>query len=134
MKMQSCDDVFVIMTTTPAEVDARLIGKRLIHEGLAACVQVISGSSYFWWDGEVKEATEYILFIKTHKDKIPEATQRIKELHQYKLPEILVIPVIQGNDDYLKWLRQTTSHDFSDKSIDKFKTHSVQRKKVAPKD
>ncbi len=94
----------VVLTTTDSEDVAENISKKLVEERLAACIQIIPMKSRYWWQGRVEEASEYLLIIKTTDKKYPELERRIKELHNYTVPEILAIPVVRGYKPYLDWL------------------------------
>lgn len=96
---------FVYVTTQNRE-EAKTIGKQLLQEHLAACVNIIDGMvSYFWWDEKISKTDEAVLLIKTRSSKLPEITERIKTLHSYDCPCVLEIPLGKGgNQDYHRWL------------------------------
>lgn len=98
----------LILTTTSSRDEARRIAEALVNEKLAACVNVIDGvHSVYWWEGKVESAAEALLIIKTTLDKAGEVTKRIKELHSYSVPEVLVLPVLGGYEEYLKWVEES---------------------------
>ena len=89
---------------------AEEIGRRLVEERLAACVNVVPGlTSIYWWEGKVQRDAESLLVIKTTPEAYPRLERRIKELHPYTVPEILGLPVKEGNEDYLRWVREEVS-------------------------
>ncbi|MCS7132181.1 MAG: divalent-cation tolerance protein CutA [Nitrososphaeria archaeon] len=98
----------LVMVTAPKREEAERITRRLLDGNLAACVNIVSGiKSLFWWKGEIEEADECLLLIKTRLDKMDELVEVIKQTHSYTVPEIIAIPIIAGNKDYVKWMDQT---------------------------
>ena len=88
--------------------EAAPLARALVKEGLAACVNVLPEvSSYYIWDEELEEDHEHTLLIKVAHDRVTRLVKRIRELHSYQTPEILVLPVdIDLSDqDYLAWVR-----------------------------
>ncbi len=100
--------VFVYMTAKDVE-EARTIGAALVHDRLAACVNVLDPMhSLYWWEGKVQEDRETVLIAKTQEDRVTALTERVKSLHSYDCPCIVALPVTYGNDAYLKWIRDAT--------------------------
>ena len=101
------DSVLIAVTTCADETVARQISETLIGERLATCINRISGlrSSYLW-NGALQDEPEILLMIKTTDARIGELEARLKAIHPYELPELLVLPVLGGNDRYLEWVRQ----------------------------
>ncbi len=99
-------DAIQILTTTPDKDLAVRIARDLVEAGLAACVQ-ISGpiESIYRWQGKIESATEWQCSIKTTRDRYLALEQAIRRIHIYDVPEILAFPVVEGNLDYLQWLR-----------------------------
>ena len=76
---------------------------------LAACVQIIPGvKSYFHWQGKLDNASEFLVLVKTVSDNYSVIEKKIRELHEYELPEILALPVAGGFSDYLNWINDNT--------------------------
>ncbi|MFT5126205.1 MAG: periplasmic divalent cation tolerance protein [Kiritimatiellia bacterium] len=99
---------FIYMTSASLE-EAQRIGRTLVEESLVACVNLMEGmQSIYRWEGEVCEAREVVIIAKTHADKVEALIARVKELHSYECPCIVVLPVLEGNPDYLKWIRCET--------------------------
>lgn len=98
----------LVMTTVKNRVEARRIGDKLVTEKLAACVSALPNTtSTYRWRGKIERAKEVLLLIKTSNEKLDRLISRIKELHSYEVPEILVIPIERGLPDYLKWLEES---------------------------
>jgi periplasmic divalent cation tolerance protein len=99
--------VVTIETAVGSESAAMSLADALIEERLAACVQILGPmASTYRWKGEVERATEWLCRAKTTAPRSPAAIARIRELHSYELPEILVMPVAGGDEDYLEWVEE----------------------------
>jgi periplasmic divalent cation tolerance protein len=85
--------------------EAQSIGRKLVEERMAACVNIISPLlSIYRWEGKICEENEVALIVKTIKTSAGALIQRIKELHSYTCPCIVELPVLSGNPDYLQWI------------------------------
>lgn len=100
----------VVCTTLPAGADAAAFGRTLVEERLAACVsaQAAVRSVYRWRDG-IETDDEQQLLIKTTRERADRLVERIRELHPYDVPEIVVLPIVGGGRDYLDWIRASTA-------------------------
>jgi periplasmic divalent cation tolerance protein len=99
---------FVYVTTKDKD-QARKIGRTLVEERLAACVNIIDGmNSFYWWQGAIQDDHETIVVAKTRADLVPRLTDRIKALHSYQVPCIVALPILSGNLDFLRWVEQET--------------------------
>lgn len=95
----------VIFVTASTEEEAKKIESTLLDQRKAACVNIILGvKSFFWWKGEIETAQEVLLVIKTKTSKLNEIIRIVKEIHSYETPEIIALPIIGGNEDYLRWI------------------------------
>jgi periplasmic divalent cation tolerance protein len=92
----------VVLITSPSKY-ANKIAKHLIENRLAACVNILDARSIFIWQG-IESAREKLLIAKTRKDKLDELIKKVKEIHPYKVPEIIALPIIDGLKDYLNWI------------------------------
>ncbi len=99
----------VVLITVPTEEKAREIARTLVEEGLAACVNIVSGlTSIYRWQGQVVEDKELLLIVKTTTFRFPALRERVQSLHPYTVPEIIALPIAEGHKDYLDWLREST--------------------------
>ncbi|MEM0092729.1 MAG: divalent-cation tolerance protein CutA [Saccharolobus sp.] len=94
----------IVLTTTSTEENAKLIAKTLVEEKLAACVNITTIKSYYIWDNKLNEDNEFLLIIKTAKEKYESVEKRIKELHIYQLPEIISVKIDNGSKEYMSWI------------------------------
>lgn len=101
--------VFLYVTTS-GEAEAARIARILVDERLCACANVISGMrSFYRWQGEVQDDREAVLILKTRDSLADSATERIKALHGYDLPCVVVLPLVGGNPDFLSWIEKETA-------------------------
>jgi periplasmic divalent cation tolerance protein len=99
----------IVLTTMPDDDRADELARTLIVERLAACVNVHGPMiATYRWNETVERAVERQLVIKTTRDRVAALQVRIRELHPYELPELIIIPVDGGSDAYLGWLWQET--------------------------
>jgi periplasmic divalent cation tolerance protein len=61
-------------------------------------------NSSFWWEGKLDNAQESLLIIKTTSKKLAEIIHSVKTVHSNTVPEIIALPIIGGNQDYLDWI------------------------------
>lgn len=91
--------------TCPGPDDARRIGRTLVLERLAACVNILPKmESFYWWEGKIENDQETVLIAKIPDTARDALRERVLELHPYDTPCILFIPVSGGNPEYLDWL------------------------------
>jgi periplasmic divalent cation tolerance protein len=95
----------VILITASSKKEARSIAELLLEQRKAACINIVSGiDSKFWWKGKIDSSRESLLIIKTRASMFPKIIELVKTVHSYEVPEIIALPIIGGNDDYLKWI------------------------------
>jgi periplasmic divalent cation tolerance protein len=103
------DDGIIVLITASSGDEAARIGKALVDEHLAACVNVIpSVRSFFFWEGTTQDAHELLMLCKSRKHVLEKLIHRVKALHSYSVPEIIALPVAGGSEDYLAWFRENT--------------------------
>lgn len=101
------DQVILALSTCPDEASARALAVTLVEERWATCVNRVSGlRSVYFWEGRLQDDAEILLMIKTTAARLAGLTERLRSLHPYDLPELIAIPVMAGNEDYLEWVRQ----------------------------
>lgn len=103
-------DLCVLYVTTADRDEALAIGRALVEARLAACANVLPEvTSLYHWDGRLEQSAEAVLILKTRTDLATAAINRIRALHSYDCPGVVVLPVEGGNPDYLDWLRRETA-------------------------
>lgn len=94
-----------MLNTCASAEEAEKIARRLIDTRLAACVNVLAGArSFYRWKGAVEDAAEFLLLIKTSRDRFQELCAELERLHSYEVPEIVALPITDGSLNYLNWL------------------------------
>lgn len=91
----------IVMTTVEAPSD---LGRRLVDEHLAACVQEVPIASTYRWKGEVTRAQELLLLIKTAGDRGDDVVRWLERNHPYDVPEIMILSEAEAWGSYLGWL------------------------------
>jgi len=100
----------VIFITAKNVREANKIAKKLVEDKLIACANVIKGvKSIFCWQGKVERADEVLLVLKSKKSCFQKIVKTVKSLHSYEVPEIIALPIIAGNKDYLNWIKKSCS-------------------------
>lgn len=103
---QARDEFVFVYTTLGSAADAERVAEVLVRERLAACVNIHPGMrSVYEWKGAVEREDEAAAFIKTRRVLVDEVMGRLKALHPYEVPAMLVLPIEGGNEDYLVWAR-----------------------------
>ena len=98
-------DKMVVLITTATEEEARSIAELLLTQRMAACVNIVPRvNSLFWWQDKLDSAQESLLIVKTEASLLDEIISMVKEIHSYDIPEIIALPIVGGNQDYLEWI------------------------------
>ena len=88
---------------------AAAFARAIVEERLAACVNLLPPmESVYRWEGAIEQETERQVIIKTSKDRVVALWERVRELHPYDVPEFVVLPIVDGNDAYLRWIAEST--------------------------
>lgn len=102
----------LVLTNTPDTATAEKLSRLLLERRLAACVNILPAvRSLYHWQGQLEEANEVMLQIKTTQNNYVELEAAIKAEHPYDVPEIIVIPIVDGLPAYLDWIKQETNKD-----------------------
>ena len=99
----------LILSTASTHDEANRIAEALVTEGLAACVQLSPIESWYRWEGKVEHQPETRLHIKTTVARAAQVEARIRALHSYAVPEIVVIAITGGSADYLGWIESSVT-------------------------
>jgi periplasmic divalent cation tolerance protein len=97
--------VRVVLVTGPDPATLESIGRVLVEERLAACVNVLPDvTSVYRWEGDLHRDSEALAILKTTADRVPGLQARVLELHPYEEPEFICLPIEGGSPSYLEWL------------------------------
>jgi periplasmic divalent cation tolerance protein len=95
----------IVMVTTSSKKEAEKIAQHLLNERLIACANIIGPvCSLFHWSGKMEKTEEYLIIMKSRKDLFEKLAETVKALHSYEVPEILILPIVDGSKAYLDWL------------------------------
>ena len=99
----------VVFITTSSYEEARKIADTLVSQRKAACVNIVPMvNSLFRWKGKIEEAEESLLVVKTRAKLLHDIVNTVKGIHSYEVPEIIALPIMAGNPDYLQWINEET--------------------------
>ncbi|MDI6801200.1 MAG: divalent-cation tolerance protein CutA [Thermodesulfovibrionales bacterium] len=102
-------EAIVVYITASGEAEAAKISKAIVQERLAGCVNIVRGiRSIYSWQGKIEDDAEVLMITKTQRHLFEPLKKRVKELHSYTVPEIIALPIIEGSEDYLNWLKEVT--------------------------
>ena len=98
----------VILITCANKRQAERIAGKLVKQKLVACVNIIDKiKSIFWWEKKIDSATEVLLVAKSKKSLVHRIVMQVKSLHSYQVPEVIALPIVAGNRDYINWINES---------------------------
>ena len=98
----------IIFITCANKKQAKLIARHLVAGKLVACVNVLDKiDSIFWWQNRIDSAREVLLIAKSKKLLIQKIINKVKSLHSYRIPEVIALPIVAGNRDYINWINES---------------------------
>jgi periplasmic divalent cation tolerance protein len=99
----------LVLTTLPLNLDADALARTLVEERLVACVNALPPmQSTYRWKDEIETESERQVIMKTTRDRIAALQARLRELHPYDVPEFIVVPIVEGSEAYLDWIKDST--------------------------
>jgi periplasmic divalent cation tolerance protein len=101
----------IVLVTTASQTEAEAIAHALVHEKLAACVNLLPIQSIYVWQGEVHHDQEWQLLIKTDLTQFESIQTRIQAMHSYDVPEIIALAIEVGSLSYLRWMATQVGAD-----------------------
>ncbi len=103
------DQNIVIFITTGTNGEARQVAEALLEQRKAACVTIVpTVTSLFWWEDRIDSDQESLLIVKSKASLLDEIVSLVKGVHSYDVPEVIALPIIGGNSDYLSWIGEQT--------------------------
>jgi periplasmic divalent cation tolerance protein len=103
------DRAVMLYTTFPSLVEAETVGKTLVEDRLAACVNILPGMiSHYRWEGAIERAEEAVMLIKTRASLAETVRAAVKTSHPYETPAILVLPIESVDETYFGWIMDST--------------------------
>lgn len=103
-------DILVVLVTGPGIDSLARLGRTIVEERLAACVNLLDGvRSIYRWEGAIEDEGEALAIFKTSPERLPELERRVIELHPYDVPEVIALSVAGGSSAYLSWVAGETA-------------------------
>jgi periplasmic divalent cation tolerance protein len=95
----------VVLITAANREEADNIASALLENRKAACVNIVDRvASSYWWQGKIDSADEVLIMVKTRASAVSQVIELVKRNHSYTVPEIIALPILDGNQDYLDWI------------------------------
>jgi periplasmic divalent cation tolerance protein len=99
----------VVFITASSYEESRKISEALVSQKKAACVNIVPKvNSIFTWKDKFEESEESLLIVKTGAELFQDVVTLVKWFHSYEVPEIIALPIIEGNPEYLEWINKET--------------------------
>jgi len=99
----------VILITAKNSTEANKLANALVKEKLVACANIVPKvNSVFQWQGKIEKCPETLLILKSRKSLLRKIIKRVKSLHSYSVPEVIALSILDGNRDYLNWVKKST--------------------------
>ena len=103
-------DYSVVFMTASSHEEAENIAENLVSHKLAACVNILPNmKSFYWWDDKVCKDDELLLVAKIKTSLFKDLEKAVKKLHSYDVPEIILLPIENGSNAYLQWMKKVTT-------------------------
>jgi periplasmic divalent cation tolerance protein len=103
-------DAIVVFTTVASDEEAVKFVRVLLDRRLIACGTLYAGArSLYRWQGKVADEREVVVMLKTRSGRLDSLRTAFAELHPYKVPELLALPVEAGSEKYLEWINGETT-------------------------
>ena len=103
-------DYSVVFMTASSHEEAENIAENLVSHKLAACVNILPNmKSFYWWDDKVCKDDELLLVAKIKTSLFKDLEKAVKKLHSYDVPEIILLPIENGSNTYLQWMKKVTT-------------------------
>ncbi len=99
----------IVYVTASSQAEAEMIADALVSDGLAACVSLFPIQSVYVWQDAICRESEWQLLIKTRQAQYPAIEAKVKAVHSFTTPEIILLPIAAGCDTYLNWMRGQTT-------------------------
>jgi periplasmic divalent cation tolerance protein len=109
-QVQENDKPVLIYSTFPSPEAAEAVGRELVERRLAACVNILPGmTSIYRWEGAIARDSEAVMIVKTRGSLADKVIEAVKARHSYTNPALVVLPILDGSPEYLRWLGEETA-------------------------
>src|SRR5947209_6692089 len=100
--------VLLSLSTFPDHETAQRISNQLVTEKFAACANILPGiESIYRWKEKIETSNETLVFFKLSEDRQSAFQEKLRSLHPYEVPEIIIVPVTTGLPEYLRWVAES---------------------------
>ena len=100
-------DKIVVLSSCGDEKEAQKVARHLVETRTAACVKILPGAqSFYWWKGTIEDSREWVLVIKSSRERLAALREELARVHSYHTPEVLALPIVDGSPAYLDWLER----------------------------
>ena len=107
--MKSSENLCWVYMTAGSIDEAKNIGRELIKQNLAACVNLLKNmTSIYKWEDKCEEDQEVVMIAKTRKTLMPKLIKTVTKHHSYECPCVLELPIQGGNPEFLRWISSET--------------------------
>ncbi len=106
--MERPTDLRVVWTTFPDDTTAERVIRILLEERRVACASRTAVRSMYWWEGKIQNEPEIQVWMKTPASRVDGLVERLRALHPYTVPEILVLAPERALEAYDRWAREVT--------------------------
>jgi periplasmic divalent cation tolerance protein len=98
--------VKLLYVTCKDTEEARMVGREITANRLAACVNIFPAmESIYEWESRIETTSETVMIVKTSQQMVDQCADRIRKLHSYKTPCVLIIPVENSDDSFVRWMQ-----------------------------
>jgi periplasmic divalent cation tolerance protein len=103
-------DAIVVLTTVASDEEAVTLVRTLLERRLVACGTLFPGArSLYRWQSKIADEREVVVMLKTRSARLDSLRAAFAELHPYKVPELLALPVESGSEKYIEWINGETT-------------------------
>ncbi|MDR0703944.1 MAG: divalent-cation tolerance protein CutA [Planctomycetaceae bacterium] len=96
-----------VQMTFPTEESANQVAAKLVESHLAACAQILKPiRSIYVWKGNRETSDEILVLAKTKSILFDRLVETVRDSHPYECPQIVALPILAGNADYLNWIEE----------------------------
>jgi len=109
MSKDPMTDKIIVLVTCGSAKEAQRIGRALVKRKHAACANIVQAPvrSIYRWKGRIESAKEYLIILKTSRNRFSALEREVRRLHSYKVPEIVALRIEKGSRPYLKWISES---------------------------
>ena len=97
-----------VYVTCKDRAEAERIANLVVKKRLAACANWFPVRSIYWWEGRLERAKEVAVVLKTTAARVKPLILAVRKAHSYKVPCVVALPILEGNAEYLRWIRDET--------------------------